>query len=524
MSTRLLDISQLNAFFGSKQVLFDVDLALAAGERLALVGESGSGKTVLAQALMRLNPDVRLSGSLKFAGQELLAATPKQLQQLRGKHIGMVFQEPMTALNPISRVGQQIAEVLTLHLGLTRQQAWQQALALLRETGIDEAAEKARAYPFQLSGGQRQRAMIAMAIAAQPQLLIADEPTTALDVAVQSQIIALLTRLQQQYGMALLYISHDLRLVRRFADSVAVMRHGRLMEHGSSTELFRQPKAAYTRELIEANTERLVAEAADTAATEPVLQAQQLAVTIQQKQGWWRQQDKPLLQPLSISLAPGQTLGVVGESGSGKTTLAKALLKLLAFSGSLNINGRDWTQLSGAALTAARRDIQMVFQDPFGAFNPRQTVLQLVGEGLRLHEPDLTEPEWTAQVVHMLAEVGLPEDILARYPHEFSGGQRQRLAIARALIVRPKILVLDEPTSALDVQLQKHILQLLADLQQKYRLSMILISHDLAVIHALAHQVLVLQGGQVVEYGHADQVFERPNAAYTQNLLQHRLT
>ncbi len=508
----ILHIRRLDAFFPGKQVLRQINLQVEAGRKLALVGESGSGKTVLAQALMRLNPSVALSGELIFQEQNLLDLSPSALQKLRGRDIGMVFQEPMTALNPVMPVGRQIAEVLTLHLGYDKRQAWQKTIALLQETGIQDAEEKARAYPFQLSGGQRQRAMIAMAVAAEPKLLIADEPTTALDVAVQAQILDLLARLQQERNMTLLYITHDLNLVRRFADDVAVMRHGEIVEQGSVAQIFKQPQHDYTRMLLNAAPERRASMPSENAAT--VLQASNVSVSVHVGQSWFKRQRKTILHPLSFQLTVGETLGIIGESGSGKTTLAKALLKLIPAEGQVTLGGQPFSSRS-------RRDIQMVFQDPFGAFNPRMNVLDIVSEALRVYEPQLPKDTVRSKVMAVLQSVGLPDDILSRYPHEFSGGQRQRLAIARALIVQPKVLVLDEPTSALDVQWQQEILNLLADLQQAHGLSLIIISHDLAVIRALSHHVIVLKDGQVLESGECTHVFAKPDSDYTKKLLLH---
>lgn len=483
----LVEIRHLNASFGSHTVLHDVSLDIPAGRKTAIVGESGSGKTVLAQSIIRLNPDVSLSGSLRFDHTEILTLPEKHLRRYRGKRIGMVFQEPMTALNPVMPVGKQIAEVLTLHFGLNAKTAWQRSIELLRETGIDDAEQKVRAYPFQLSGGQRQRAMIAMALAAEPELLIADEPTTALDPAVQTQILDLLDRLQRERKMTLLYITHDLNLVRRFADHVIVMQHGNIVESGPTAELFTHPKHEYTRELIHAAPERLAPPVAENAPD--ILTVRHLSFSIREKQGWLKKRTRVLLQPLSFTLKQGETLGIVGESGSGKTTLAKSLLRLIPAQGDV---------LANTEVSDSRYPIQMVFQDPFGAFNPRMRVADIVTEALRVQQPAWDKKRLTDAARHILAEVGLPENILHRYPHEFSGGQRQRLAIARAMITRPPVMLLDEPTSALDVQWQHQILHLLAKLQREYGLSMILISHDMNVIRALSHRILVLHHGEVV--------------------------
>lgn len=513
MEPYILEVENLTAAFGSREVLSGIGCKIRRGRKTAVVGESGSGKTVFAQSIMRLNPDLALKGRLNFDGEDVLQAAPRRLRQLRGSKIGMVFQEPMTALNPVMTIGAQIAEVLTLHLGLDKKQAWARAVGLLAETGIGEPEAKAAAYPFRLSGGQRQRAMIAMAVAAEPELLIADEPTTALDVAVQAQILDLLSRLQQTRNMTLLYITHDLNLVRRFADDIIVMKQGRVVEQGAAAEVFAAPRHDYTKLLLDAAPRRDVRPVAGDSPI--VVEADGIAVSVREKSGWFSSRRKTLLEPLSLQLKAGETLGIIGESGCGKTTLAKAVMHLIDAEGRLKINGEDWKHES-------RRDIQMVFQDPFGAFNPRMNVFNIVSEALRVHEPDLSRAEMRQRVQDVLRQVGLPEDALERYPHAFSGGQRQRLAIARAIIVRPKILVLDEPTSALDVQWQQQILELLADLQKQHGLSLIIISHDLAVIRALSHRVMVLKDGKIVEEGDCETVFANPSSDYTRHLMSFR--
>jgi len=516
----LLTVEGLSARFGQQMVVDAVSFSVVAGEKVALVGESGSGKTVTAQAILRLNPDVALTGTVRYGADNLVAAPEKRLRQLRGREIGMIFQEPMTALNPVYTVGNQIVEVLQLHLGLDKTAARAEAIRLLTRTGIAEPERKVDAYPFQLSGGQRQRAMIAMALAARPKLLIADEPTTALDVTVQAQILDLLADLQREAGMAVLFITHDLNLVRRFADRVVVMQAGRVVESGPVARVFGQPEHAYTRQLLASRPAPLDADPADQAPER--LAAQGLSVSYRRKRGWFGHEPVPIVRGVSLSLPAGQTLGIVGESGSGKTTLGLALLRLIdraAVAGRVQLDALRLDTLSGDMLRRARRDFQVVFQDPYASLSPRLTVEEIVGEGLALHHPELSAAERRARVVAMLAEVGLDEVVLDRYPHEFSGGQRQRIAIARAVILRPRLLLLDEPTSALDATLQKQVIELLLGLQARYGISYLFISHDLAVIRALAHQVMVLKGGEVIERGATQAVFAAPREPYTQALL-----
>ncbi len=528
MSTApLLEVRGLSVSFAGHEVVHGIDFAIAPGERVALVGESGSGKTVSALSLLRLAANARLGGQALFKGTDLLALPERDLRALRGRDLAMIFQEPMTALNPLMTVGEQIAEVLSLKKGLDKVQLAERVLALLAETGIADPARRARAFPHQLSGGQRQRVMIAMALACQPSLLLADEPTTALDVSLRGQILELLVRLQQSHGMAVLLITHDLNLVRRFADRVLVMENGRVVEQGATAELFAQPQHAYTQRLIASKPVRDVPEPKRDAPA--VMRANGLRVVyptpLPGVRGWFRHGEFVAVQGASFDILPGQTLGIMGESGSGKSTLALAALGLLPFQGELHIGNTVWGANS-ASNKALRRQIQVVFQDPFSSLSPRMTVEEIVGEGLGVHAPELSEGERQQLVMAALRDVGLGTaddalmaQTLQRYPHEFSGGQRQRLAIARALIIKPDILVLDEPTSALDVTVQKQVLQLLQTLQRERGLSYLLITHDVDVIRAMAHEVLVMKDGVVVESGPVARVLTEAHHAYTRILV-----
>ena len=534
MTQPLLDVRGLRIAFGGKAVVRGIDFQIAPGEKLALVGESGSGKTVSALSLLGLVQDADISGTAVFSdalpgtgSRDLLALPEQALRGIRGKEIAMVFQEPMTALNALFTVGDQIAEVLELHEGLGKPAAREAAVQLLADTGIPEPARRARCFPHQLSGGQRQRAMIAMALACGPKLLLADEPTTALDVTLRGQILDLLESLRHRKGMAVLVITHDLNLVRRFADRVAVMENGCIVEQGRVREVFAVPQHPYTRRLIDSRPQRDVVEAGtDTSGTPPVMRAEGLrvgySVPLPGLRGWFRRGEFVAVQGAHFRLTGGRTLGVIGESGSGKSTLALAALGLLPFQGLLEVDGGAW-QARAAANKALRQSVQVVFQDPFSSLSPRMTIGEIVGEGLRIHASDLAADAREARVRQTLADVGLTQDLfpglLERYPHEFSGGQRQRIAIARALIVQPKLLVLDEPTSALDVTIQKQILQLLQALQRERGLSYLLITHDVDVIRAMAHVVLVMKDGAVVESGPVAQVLDAPQHDYTRVLV-----
>ncbi len=530
----LLQVRDLSVRFGAKEVVRGVGFDIAPGEKLALVGESGSGKTITALSLLRLAGEAQITGQALLRGRNLLSLSEREMRGVRGGEIAMVFQEPMTALNPLMTIGQQITEVLELKKALTPDQSAQAAIELLAKTGIPEPQRRANAFPHQLSGGQRQRAMIAMALASEPALLLADEPTTALDVTLRGQILDLLSELQRKgnagEGMAVLLITHDLNLVRRFADRVAVMEQGVLVEQGRVDEVFRAPQHPYTQRLIASQPRRDVLEDALPEGTAPVVQAQNLRVVYPTPlpgiRGWFHKGEFIAVQGATLQLPPGRTLGVVGESGSGKSTLALAILGLLPHGGELAVAGQGWQQPATRNTPAnqqLRRQVQVVFQDPFSSLSPRLTVEEIVGEGLKVHEPALDMAARRGRVEAALAEVGLTEDqfpgLLARYPHEFSGGQRQRLAVARALIVQPRVLVLDEPTSALDVTIQQQVLGLLQRLQRDKGLSYLLITHDVDVIRAMAHEVLVMKDGAVVESGTVHQVLDAPQHPYTQRLV-----
>ncbi|MDH5287609.1 MAG: ABC transporter ATP-binding protein [Betaproteobacteria bacterium] len=519
----LLDVRHLTVRFGASTVVDDVSFTIAAGEKFALVGESGSGKSITALSILRLVDAARTTGEIRFEGEDLVQAGERAMRGIRGSRIGMIFQEPMTALNPLYTVGNQIGEVLELHEGMLPNAAKARAVELLARTGIPEPQRRVEAYPHELSGGQRQRAMIAMALACKPKLLICDEPTTALDVTIQAQILALLDELQAEMGMALLFITHDLNLVRRFTQRVGVMERGRLVESGDTAEVFRRPRHPYTQRLLASRPQRLVQPVPEDA---PVLvQGERVAVSFPVGEGWFRKRQFVAVKSATLSLRRGETLGIVGESGSGKTTLGMALLALQPISGGeVKLGGDRIDGASREKLRAMRRRMQVVFQDPFASLSPRMTIGQIVGEGVALHRPELSVAERDKMVLDMLDEVGLSQrhgvaDVLHRYPHEFSGGQRQRIAIARAVVLRPEILVLDEPTSALDVSVQQQVLALLVALQRQYGMSYVFISHDLAVVRAMSHRVIVMKDGDFVEEGEAEALFAAPREPYTKELL-----
>jgi microcin C transport system ATP-binding protein len=514
----LIEIRDLSVAFSGQTVVRNLCLDIRPGECLALVGESGSGKSVTAHSILQLLPetDTESTGSIRYRGKELLGASSSVLRELRGNRIAMIFQEPMTSLNPLHSIEKQIGEALLLHKGLTGKAAQARILELLHLVGIQKPEERLKAYPHQLSGGQRQRVMIAMALACEPELLIADEPTTALDVTVQRKILLLLKSLQQRLGMSLLLISHDLNLVRSIAQRVCVMKAGEIVEQAPCETLFTEPKHPYSRVLLNAEPE---GEALPRDEREKVLEVDNLTVQFPLSGGLF--QRKTYLRAvdgISLNVQRGKTLGIVGESGSGKSTLGQAILRLLDSQGSIRFEGAALDSLTQKQLRPWRKRMQVVFQDPFGSLSPRMSVAQIISEGLEVHS-QLTADECKAEVIRALEEVGLDPQSRHRYPHEFSGGQRQRIAIARALVLKPALILLDEPTSALDRTVQKQVVALLRQLQEKHGLTYLFISHDLAVVRALAHDMIVIKDGKVVESGASHDVFDSPQHPYTKELL-----
>jgi oligopeptide transport system ATP-binding protein len=520
----ILSMRGLNVRFslhdGEVHAVKDIDLHVMPAETVAIVGESGSGKSQTVMAAMGLlAANGRASGSVRYRGQELLGLSASRLNQIRGAKITMIFQEPMTSLDPLYTVGSQIAEPLVRHAGLSRKEAHERAIELLRMVQVPSPERRVDSYPHELSGGQRQRVMIAMALANDPDILIADEPTTALDVTIQAQILDLLKDLQARLGMAVIFITHDLGIVRRFADRVYVMRAGEVVEEGPVARIFTNPSHAYTRMLLAAEPQGVKPPVPDDAP--PLLEAGNVAVTFHLGGGFLSSGGFELkaVDRVSLALHAGQTIGIVGESGSGKSTLGRALLRLIPSEGTIRFEGHDLTRLDLKKERWLRRELQIVFQDPYGSLSPRLTVGQIVTEGLLVHEQSLSRAERDRRAAQALAEVQLDPAMRNRYPHEFSGGQRQRIAIARTMILKPKVVVLDEPTSALDRSVQKEIVELLRTLQQAHRLSYIFISHDLAVVRAMADEVIVMKDGKVVERGCTEDVFADPKDTYTQALM-----
>ena len=504
------------------EAVHSASLHIERGETVALVGESGSGKSVTALSVLQLLPYPRAShphGSVRLDGEELLGAASARLQKLRGNRVAMVFQEPMTSLNPLHSIEKQLGETLILHRGLSRAAAHTRAIELLELVGLSDAEKRLDAWPHQLSGGQRQRVMIAMALANEPDLLIADEPTTALDVTIQAQILALLRALQARFGMAILLITHDLGIVRQMADRVYVMSTGQIVEHNATEALFTAPQHPYTRTLLAAEPQ---GDPPRIDATAPaVVHAEEVRVHFAIKRGLLRRTvgHVKAVDGLSLSVRTGQTVGVVGESGSGKTTLGQALLRLVPSEGTIAFDGRDIQGWSQKEIRPLRRQMQIVFQDPFASLSPRLSAFQIIEEGLLVHAIGPTYAERRQLVADAMAEVGLDPATMDRYPHEFSGGQRQRIAIARAMVLKPRFVVLDEPTSALDKTVQAQIVELLLQLQQRHGLAYLFISHDLKVVRALASELIVMKDGQVVEQGPAQRIFTAPQAAYTRALF-----
>ena len=546
MNETVLEVKNLTVSAGATPLVRDVSFRIQKGEILALVGESGSGKTLTALSLLRLLPDaLRQSGEITFEGGKA------SLASLRGSRIGMIFQEPMTSLNPLHNIAKQVGEAVRIHQPQMREpQIHARVIELLGQVGLSHFKDRLKAYPHELSGGERQRVMIAMAIANDPALLIADEPTTALDVTIQAQILALIEGLRKKLNMAVLLITHDLSLVRRVADRVAIMSKGELVEMGKTSDIFAAPKHPYTQHLLKSEPGKAPPLPLKDSGT--LLSCENLSIIYAASSGFFAsaKNKKTVLNDVSLNVTAGMTLGVVGESGSGKTSLALALLRLIASRGKIQFypsplrgggqgggevtsipptlilppkGGGEETRLDllkGKALRQKRRDMQMVFQDPYSSLNPRMTVGAIVREGLDIHEPRMPENEKIAALDAILKEVGLGPEVKERYPHEFSGGQRQRISIARALVLKPRLLILDEPTSALDLSVQAQILELLKAVQVKHNLTYIFISHDLRVVRAISHHILVLQGGDVVESGSASQIFENPKQEYTRALIK----
>ncbi|MBL8894146.1 MAG: ABC transporter ATP-binding protein [Rhizobiales bacterium] len=526
MSEPLLDVRDLSVAFrqgGRTTVAVDhVSFSIKKGETLALVGESGSGKSVSALSILKLlpyPPAEHPSGEIYFKGKELLRSDEAELRKVRGNNITIIFQEPMTSLNPLHTVERQISEILEVHQRITGAKARQMVIELLTKVGIRDPETRLQDFPHQLSGGQRQRVMIAMALANKPDLLIADEPTTALDVTVQAQILKLLKDLQKEFGMAMLLITHDLGIVRRMADHVCVMQHGKIVEAGPTETIFSAPQHPYTRMLLSAEPKGSPPKSDPSAPV--VMETKGLKVWFPIKRGFFRKVVGHIkaVDGVDAVIRTGQTLGIVGESGSGKTTLGLALLRLISSQGPIVYLGKRIDGFASREMRPLRKELQIVFQDPYGSLSPRLSILQIVEEGLIVQGKDLTADERRARVAKALSEVGLDPETMDRYPHEFSGGQRQRIAIARALALEPKFIVLDEPTSALDMSVQAQIVDLLRELQRKHNLAYLFISHDLKVVRALANEVIVMRNGLAVETGPAAQIFDAPQSEYTKALI-----
>ncbi|WP_028579899.1 ABC transporter ATP-binding protein [Desulfogranum japonicum] len=533
--TSLLDIEQFCLRFASNDSpvdeqfqITDVNLTLNEGETHALVGESGSGKSITALSIMRLLDDitdVQTSGRIVFCGHDITLLSPTELRALRGNEISMIFQEPMTSLNPVYTVGNQLIEPLLLHQKLSKKEAYQAALSLLERTGIHDPEYRIHNYPYQLSGGQRQRVVIAMALACRPKLLIADEPTTALDITVQEQILNLIRDLQQELNMAVLLITHNLPMVRKRSDTISIMHQGRIVEQGNTAEIFKKPKQEYTRHLLNAvpNEQKI-----SVTGKKKLMELERVSCSFIMGYKWQGLRRKKItfnaVDQVSLNIIRGTTLGVVGESGSGKSTLALCILGLNGYTGDIRYHREqgtvDLNKLSSHAFRPLRKEIQIVFQDPYSSLSPRMSIEQIIEEGLRVHRKDLNKKQRIQLVAEALQEVELDPGLMSRFPHEFSGGQRQRIAIARALILKPSFLILDEPTSALDMTIQKQILLLLKKIQKTYGITYMFISHDLRTIRAIADHVVVMQNGRIIESGDGRQIFTNPEQEYTRKLFE----
>lgn len=519
----LLTVDNLAVSFGDQPILSGVSFSLEKGKTLAIVGESGSGKSLTALSILQLLPYPHAhhpAGDIIFQGESLMGKSDAVLEAVRGNKISMIFQEPMTSLNPLHNIEKQIKETLLLHKGLTGRKAQLRTLELLELVGIENPASRLNAYPHELSGGQRQRVMIAMALANEPDLLIADEPTTALDATIQKQILALLKTLQQRLNMGILMITHDLNIVQQFADHVLVMCKGQQVEYESTQQLFSSPSHAYTKELLDALP---TGEMSALVNPQVILEAHNINVSFPMKKNMWGKVTESLhvVKDVSLTIHAGETLAIVGESGSGKSTLAQALLQLNKHTGQVVYLGNKVDALDKHNLQALRQELQIVFQDPYSSLSPRMSVQDIIAEGVHVFNQTkkYSDEEIEKQVYQVLLKVGLDESAASRYPHQFSGGQRQRIAIARALILQPKLIVLDEPTSALDRSIQKQIIELLKALQKEFSLSYLFISHDLSVVRAVSHRILVLKSGEIVEQGVTSDIFEHAQHAYTQELL-----
>ncbi|MCW8830644.1 MAG: ABC transporter ATP-binding protein [Gammaproteobacteria bacterium] len=531
MTDKLLQVENLSVTFktqgGDVEAVRDISFDVDRGETMAIVGESGSGKSVTALSILKLHDERQVSypgGKIIYQHDgehhDLIAFDDSAMQSIRGSDISMIFQEPMTSLNPVYTVGAQIQESLLLHTDLNKNDARNRAIELLGRVGIRDPERQINSFPHALSGGQRQRVMIAMALACKPALLIADEPTTALDVTIQQQILDLLVDLKKEFNMSVLFITHDLNLVRRYAQRVCVMQQGKIVEQGDTANIFSQPEHEYTQYLLQSEPDHRIVEVEPS--QEMVMNAENVRCHFPIYKGFFKRQVDAVkaVDDISLKIHRGETLGIVGESGSGKTTLGMALFRLVDSSGGIHYADKEISSYHEKDIRPLRRHFQVVFQDPFSSLSPRMTVEQIIGEGLRLHFPELDNDQRKQRIASVLEEVGLEKDILWRYPHEFSGGQRQRIAIARAVVLEPDVILLDEPTSALDVSVQKQVLGLLAKLQKKHGLSYIFISHDLRVIRAMSHRVIVMKDGMIVEQGSVMEVLDQPKQAYTKELAR----